>query len=102
MDQIAEKSAAEWIISEILNDASAVSVAVPDSQLFLGSIRKTLEQDCFDCFVPEAVDKRLVSEYRVRLTNLRTTEQNDQKKSQPHLAIGWLRIGYRSASFARP
>src|SRR5258706_16337559 len=65
MEQITEKSAAERIISEILNDASAVCVAVCDSELIRCGTGEALKQDRLDVVVPERIDQRLVCKHRI-------------------------------------
>src|SRR2546428_9458830 len=72
MEQVTEESAAERVISEILNDASAVRVAVCDSELIWCSIAEALKQDCLDVVVPKNIDQRLVCKHRITSSNSRT------------------------------
>ena len=60
-----------------------------NSEFFLCSIGKTLEQDCFYFVVPEAIDERLVREHRVTLPDPRTGEQNEHKKNRPQITSLW-------------
>jgi hypothetical protein len=80
VEKVAEKAGAEWVVSEILDNASAVGVAVRNPQLLFGGIGEALEQDNFDRIVPEGIDERLVGEYGISWRRLREGKQHERQK----------------------
>ena len=66
MSQIAVKRAAERIISQILNDASAVGIGVRLSQLIRGRGGKSLQEQRLYGTIPSGIDNGFVGENGVR------------------------------------
>jgi hypothetical protein len=79
MHQVAEFSAAERVVAEVLDDGAAVSVRVCLLDLFFGKSRISLEQKGTDFVSPQQIHDFLVRENGVRE---RTTaaHEHDQKK----------------------
>ena len=65
MDQVAEFSAAERIVAEILDDGAPVRVGMRLPQLVLRKSRESFEQKRLDLIGPEQVYDFLVGQNRV-------------------------------------
>src|SRR5258708_8969243 len=76
VDRMAKESITKRIISEVLNNASAIHVSVCDSEIVFRSVREAFEQHCFDVVVPKGIHQRLVCEHRVASSNFRTRPQS--------------------------
>ena len=56
MHEVAEPSAAERIISHVLDDAAGISVGVGVNQVFRSGRRPTLQKQRLDVLVPSRID----------------------------------------------
>src|ERR1700682_1580503 len=65
MEQITEKSASEWVVTEVLNDATAVGVGAGLGQFFLRGCRETFFQQRLNHRLPKRVNIGLVCEDRI-------------------------------------
>ena len=66
MHQVAEFPASKWVVAEVLNDRTSVSIGVRFFDLVVRETGKTLEQEGADLVSPQQVDDLLVRENRVR------------------------------------
>jgi len=62
MREVAEKAAAERIISQVLNDAASVSIGVGQFQLRRRSGRKSFEEQFLKGSIPDGIDDGLMGE----------------------------------------
>ena len=65
MREIAEKAAAERIISQVLNDAATVGVGVRLLQLLRGCVGKSFEEQFLEGGIPHGIDDGFVGENRI-------------------------------------
>ena len=83
MREIAEKAAAERIISHVLNDAAPIRVGVRLLQLFRGRVGESLEKQLLKGSVPDRIYDRFVGENRVAVGDRR---REDNRQHQAHHA----------------
>jgi hypothetical protein len=81
VNQVAEEMAAVRVITEILNDCSAVGIAVGLPKLIMRCPGKALKQEWTDSGLPGRVNDRFVSQHRVRPGTGRTDSGHDQKSA---------------------
>src|ERR1700720_3169109 len=58
--QVAEFRAAEWVVSEILDDGTPISIGMGFFELVVRQIRESRQQERPDLIAPEKVDDLLV------------------------------------------
>src|SRR4051794_26359084 len=84
--QVAEFSAAEGVITEILNDGTAIGVGVSFAELIFRHARKSFQEEGLDLTAPDQVDDLLMSKNRIRERSAGT--HHDEKKKCNHSENG--------------
>src|ERR1019366_7415878 len=83
MRQVAEELAAEWIITEVLDETTAVSVGVGLPQLGGGGCREAFQEQRLDLVLPKYIDQFLVSEQRVSRAGPGHADQQASQQKHP-------------------
>src|SRR5579863_1424558 len=80
MHQVAEEFVAERVVAHVLDDAAAVRVSVRGFQIVGSRLRKALQEQRLDCFVPRRIHNRFMSEDGIGCGRWWSGEQKDNAK----------------------
>jgi hypothetical protein len=83
MSQVAEELVAEWIISDVLDETTAVSKGVGLAELGRGGRWEAFQKQRLDLVFPENIDEFLVREQGISRTGLRHTQKHASQQQYP-------------------